>query len=395
MAILGQFLRCTGLHFRSVLSCLYLAVVLEAVPEFSVPSGYLKKVLKNHTAHACEGEKLGITCPQKTSISILSAFYGRKVPGENFCPTLTGKTSENATCVSVTARQKLLDECKDQRWCQISVNSQMFGQDPCPGTYKYLVVSYKCRPVNYRIKTVCENGTLRLRCRNKSVLTIFSANYGKFMEGKQECDVMNKNGPVIECLAPDALQRVLRQCQKRENCTLFADTATFGEPCFPGVKKQLQVSYICVPIKLLQQMDHSSLDPFTLSDYIYGIPEKMGLYFLCGVSGGLIFLLCIFTPKVTFIQDLKEVFWCISSKLGKRKLQDQEEEEDNHNDDSSSGSSFHHFTHTYPASNSLFCPELTAVLERAAKERNQERDEIWIAKEPSPYAIYKVKSATK
>lgn len=70
-----------------------------------VPSGYLKKVLKNHTAHACEGEKLGITCPQKTSISILSAFYGRKVPGENFCPTLTGKTSENATCVSVTARQ--------------------------------------------------------------------------------------------------------------------------------------------------------------------------------------------------------------------------------------------------------------------------------------------------
>lgn len=129
--------------------------------------------------------------------------------------------------------------------------------------------------------------------------------------------------------------------------------------------------------------------------FLTGIPEKMGLYFLCGVSGGLIFLLCIFTPKVTFIQDLKEVFWCINSKLGKRKLQDQEEEEDNHNDDSSSGSSFHHFTHTYPASNSLFCPELTAVLEHAAKERNQERDEIWIAKEPSPYAIYKVKSATK
>lgn len=57
-----------------------------------------------------------------------------------------------------------------------------------------------CFLVNYRIKTVCENGTLRLRCRNKSVLTIFSANYGKFMEGKQECDVMNKNGPVIGML---------------------------------------------------------------------------------------------------------------------------------------------------------------------------------------------------
>ena len=48
----------------------------------------------------------------------------------------------------------------------------------------------------YLPKTVCENGTLRLQCRDKSVLTIFSASYGKFMEGKQECGVMNKNGPV-------------------------------------------------------------------------------------------------------------------------------------------------------------------------------------------------------
>nr|XP_042097512.1 uncharacterized protein LOC121818145 isoform X1 [Ovis aries] len=70
MAILGQFLSCKGLHFGSVLSCLCLAVVREAVPEFL---GYLKKVLKNHTAHACEGEKLGLTCRQKASISILSA----------------------------------------------------------------------------------------------------------------------------------------------------------------------------------------------------------------------------------------------------------------------------------------------------------------------------------
>ena len=34
MAILGPFLSCKGLHFESVLSCLCLAVVREAVPEF-------------------------------------------------------------------------------------------------------------------------------------------------------------------------------------------------------------------------------------------------------------------------------------------------------------------------------------------------------------------------
>ena len=40
----------------------------------NIPSGHLKKVLKNHIAHACEVEKLGLTCSQKTSISIISAF---------------------------------------------------------------------------------------------------------------------------------------------------------------------------------------------------------------------------------------------------------------------------------------------------------------------------------
>jgi len=43
----------------------------------------------------------------------------------------------------------------------------------------------------------------------------------------------------------------------------------------------------------------------------------------------------------------------------------------------------------------MFCPKLTAALEHATKERNQERDEIWIAKEPSLYAVYKIKFAAK
>lgn len=42
--------------------------------------------------------------------------------------------------------QKMVDECQDQRWCHFSVHSRVFGPDPCPGTRKYLVVSYKCRP---------------------------------------------------------------------------------------------------------------------------------------------------------------------------------------------------------------------------------------------------------
>ncbi|CAM4614407.1 protein eva-1 homolog C isoform X2 [Caretta caretta] len=388
--LLGARVSCLG----ALLGFLFFSTVLKAAPEFS---GYLQKVLKNHTAHACDGEQLGVICPHKTSISILSAFYGRRVPSQNLCPSTGNISGESIMCVSATARQKLLDECQDQRWCQFSVHSPVFGPDPCPGTRKYLIVSYKCRPANHRIKTVCENDKLRLQCRAKSILAIYSASYGRSMRGKPECNSANRTGPNVECLAPDALRRVSRKCHRKENCTISANKATFGDPCFPGVKKQLRVSYTCVPRQLLEEVGQDSPDPFSLSDYTHGVPEKVGLYFLCGVSGGLVFLLCIFSPKMAFIQDMKEVLK--DSKVGssleqsRGKLQD-DHNEDNHNDDSSSDSSFRHLSRTYHASN-IFSPELTAALEGAAEHRAHEGEEIWMLKESSPYAIHKLKSATK
>ncbi|XP_067405889.1 protein eva-1 homolog C-like isoform X3 [Emydura macquarii macquarii] len=358
----------------AVLGFLCFSTVLKAAPEFS---GYLQKVLKNHTAHACDGEQVEVICPHKTSISILSAFYGRRVPSQDLCPSTGDISAESTECVSATAHQKLLDECQDQRWCQFSVHSPVFGPDPCPGTHKYLIVSYKCRP---------------------------------------------------ECLAPDALRRVSRKCHRKENCTILANKATFGDPCFPGVKKQLRVSYTCVPRQLLQQVGQDSPDPFSLSDYthggwyrgprlsrlrgglmfftssletfvhLWGVPEKVGLYFLCGVSGGLVFLLCIFTPKLAFIQDMKEVFKDSergsSSDLSRAKLRD-DHDEDNHSDGSSSDSSFRRLTRTYRASHNIFSPELTAAMEGSTEHRGHEGEEIWMLKESSPYAIHKIKSATK
>ncbi|XP_053129427.1 protein eva-1 homolog C-like isoform X2 [Hemicordylus capensis] len=381
------------LVFGTVFFCF--SAFLRAAPEFS---GYLQKVLKNHTAHACDGEQLTVICPHKTSISILSAFYGRRVPSQNLCPSSGDLMLEDTDCVSATARQKMMDECQDQRWCHFSVHSHVFGPDPCPGTHKYLVVSYKCRPANHRLKTVCENEKLRMQCRNKSVLAIYSAIYGRPLWGKPECDSVNRTGPDIECLAPDALRRVSRRCHRKRNCTIVADSTTFGDPCFPGVRKQLRVSYTCVPRQLLEEVSRESQeDPFSITDYTHGVPEKVGFYFLCGVSGGLMFLLLLFAPKVAFLQDLKAAFKATelsnSLELETAKLH-VKPDEDNH-DDSSSESSFCHLTRTYHNSNNIFGPELTAALEGAADQRGHEGDEIWIPKESSPYAIHKIKSATK
>lgn len=42
--------------------------------------------------------------------------------------------------------QKVLDECQNQRACHLLVNSRVFGPDLCPGSSKYLLVSFKCQP---------------------------------------------------------------------------------------------------------------------------------------------------------------------------------------------------------------------------------------------------------
>ncbi|KAM9600694.1 protein eva-1 homolog C-like isoform 3-T3 [Morphnus guianensis] len=458
---------------------LCLAMRLEASPELS---GYLRKVLRNHTTHTCDGEQLLIVCPRKTTISILGAFYGRRVPSPNLCPSPGNASQESTECTSTTAHLKLLAECQDQQWCQFLVHSQVFGPDPCPGTYKYLIASYKCRPGNHRVKTVCENDKLRLQCRPKSILAIYSANYGRFLRGKPECDALNTGGPHIgtserfkpemgpeamqrawhkydiglylcplapagwcpvsragrsargsmphvfaECLAPDALRRVSKKCHRKGNCTVAADRATFGDPCLPGTKKQLRVSYTCVPKQLLEEVGPDTSDPFLLSDYmhggwykgprfsrlredrmiftsslaafahLWGVPEKVGLYFLCGVSGGLMVLLCIISPKTTFLQEvgeaLKDPELGSSSELSRTKLRDEQDED--LPDDSSSDSSFRRLTRTYRATDSIFSPELTAAMEGAVEHQGRVGEEIWMPKESSPYAIHKIKSATK
>uniref|UniRef100_A0A3B4TQS0 SUEL-type lectin domain-containing protein n=1 Tax=Seriola dumerili TaxID=41447 RepID=A0A3B4TQS0_SERDU len=102
----------------------------------------------NHTAHACEGDMLIIECPSRTSVAVLSAFYGRRVPNQHLCPSANTNTTveEDTACTSPIAIEVSKATCQDRRSCHIPVLSPVFGQDPCPLTSKYLLVSYKCRP---------------------------------------------------------------------------------------------------------------------------------------------------------------------------------------------------------------------------------------------------------
>ncbi|KAH0630989.1 hypothetical protein JD844_004440 [Phrynosoma platyrhinos] len=319
-------------------------------------AGYLQKVLKNHTAHACDGEQLTIICPHRTSVAVLSAFYGRRVPSRNLCPTSGDLSLESTDCLSATVLQ----------W-------QGVGRHEGTESVFYF-------PANHRLKTVCEDEKLRLQCRNKSVLAIYSAIYGRPLQGKPECNSVNGTGADI--VPRQLLEEVGRDSQ--EDPFAISDYTHGGWYTGPRLYR-LQEN---------QMIFTSSLETFA---HMWGVPEKVGFYFLCGVSGGLVFLLLIFVPKMALLRDLKEVFKATelsdSLELETTKLQDEREEETH--DDSSSDSSFRHLTRIYHNSNNIFGPELTAVLEGATDQRGHEGDEIWIPKESSPYAIHKIKSATK
>ncbi|MBN3323793.1 EVA1C protein, partial [Atractosteus spatula] len=386
-----------GLALLSVALCPHR---LGAAPDFSV---YLHKILRNHTAHACDGQQLAVTCPFRTAVAVLSAFYGRRVPSEYLCPgaaTEDGAGGSTDCTSGIAAQQKVVDECQDQRSCQLPVNSRVFGLDPCPGTSKYLIVSYKCRPENHRSKLACENDRLRLVCRNDTVLAIYSATFGHLLHGSPQCPEEPASGPDMECLSPSALRKVSRRCHGRPNCSVLADTQSFGDPCFPGMKKHLRVSYACVPRVLLEELGRGSPDPFSISDYTHGLPETVALYFVSGICAGLVFLLCLFGLKSMVLRDVQSLWLELEVARKARQARKaaalapaRRELMADLEDDSSSDSSFRRLTWAYRTADSLFSSELTVEMEERGDGKELQEGDMWLPGDSSPYAIHKIQAS--
>lgn len=173
----GQLL---SLFYCTVLVC---SKETSALTDFS---GYLTKLLQNHTAYACDGEYLNLQCPRHSTISVQSAFYGQDY---QMCSSQesTSQREDNLTCVASTTLQKVLDECQNQRACHLLVNSRVFGPELCPGSSKYLLVSFKCQPNELKNKTVCEDQELKLHCHESKFLNIYSASYGRRTQQRDIC----------------------------------------------------------------------------------------------------------------------------------------------------------------------------------------------------------------
>ncbi|XP_071418601.1 protein eva-1 homolog C isoform X3 [Pithys albifrons albifrons] len=256
------------------------------------------------------------------------------------CNTQEPKTrkAEPRNCVAPTSLQKVLDECQNLRSCQLLVNSRVFGPDLCPGTTKFLLVSFKCKPTEYKTKSACENQELKLHCQESKFLVIYSATYGRWAHKESVCSAEMEHIPSFDCLSYTAVEVLSKRCSGKQRCKIIVSSQDFGSPCLPGVTKSLNVSYACVPKFILtavntlvpdnksspKQNDGVDLDPkesrlpkkdgtivtssyLATFAYIRDHPERAALLFVSSICVGLILTLCALVIRVSCATDIQKL----------------------------------------------------------------------------------------
>ncbi|XP_063558667.1 protein eva-1 homolog C isoform X5 [Gorilla gorilla gorilla] len=349
----GQLLR---LFYCTVLVC---SKEISALTDFS---GYLTKLLQNHTTYACDGDYLNLQCPRHSTISVQSAFYGQDY---QMCSSQkpASQREDSLTCVAATTFQKVLDECQNQRACHLLVNSRVFGPDLCPGSSKYLLVSFKCQPNELKNKTVCEDQELKLHCHESKFLNIYSATYGR---RTQERDICSSEAERLPPFVPKNILTAIDPAIANLKPSLKQKDGEYGINFDPSGSKVLRKDGILVS---------NSLAAFA---YIRAHPERAALLFVSSVCIGLALTLCALVIRESCAKDFRDL------QLGREQLvpgsdKVEEDSEDEEEEEDSSESDFpgelSGFCRTsYPVYSSIEAAELAERIER----REQIIQEIWM-----------------
>ncbi|KAG5679939.1 hypothetical protein PVAND_009474 [Polypedilum vanderplanki] len=154
--------------------------------------------------------------------------------------------------VEYSLLQTVVEACQKKRHCKFIASQKALQTDPCPAVRKFVEVSYKCRPYEFRSKVACENDMIQLMCNPYSRIAIYGASYGKTEYESLQC-AQPAHVPKDEiCPASYTTETVMKICHGQRKCSLTADSATFGKPCKPEVRMYLKVVYTCVPKKVLK-----------------------------------------------------------------------------------------------------------------------------------------------
>lgn len=93
----------------------------------------------SETVIVCEDGKMELRC-SVGKLKINTAVYGR-TEGRNVCPH---ENINKTDCKSTSSYEVVRNKCDGESSCSITVSNSVFGGDPCPGTYKYLDVTFTC-----------------------------------------------------------------------------------------------------------------------------------------------------------------------------------------------------------------------------------------------------------
>ncbi|XP_040476963.1 protein eva-1 homolog C isoform X4 [Ursus maritimus] len=349
----AQLLR---LFYCTVLVC---SKEIAALTDFS---GYLTKLLQNHTAYACDGDHLHLQCPRHSTISVQSAFYGQDY---QMCRAQqpASQREDGVACVAPTTLQKVLDECQSRRACHLLVNSRVFGPDLCPGSSKYLLVSFKCQPNELKNKTVCEDQELKLHCHPSKFLNIYSASYGRRM---QETDICSSGAERLPPFVPKNILSAIDPAIANLKPSLKQKDDEYGINFDPREPRVLRKDGVIVS---------NSLAAFA---YIRAHPERAALLFVSSVCIGLALTLCALVIRVSCTKDFREL-QLAREHLVPESDKAEEDSEDEEGEEDSSDSDFpgelSGFCRTsYPVYSSIEAAELAERIER----REQIIQEIWM-----------------
>ncbi|CAL8395251.1 unnamed protein product [Arctogadus glacialis] len=180
-------------------------------------------------------EKRVITCGDKIQrlscdegmISVLKVAYG-------WTDKKTCKEEKPSDQLANTAGalEALANRCNGTKVCE--VDKEIFGDDPCPDTYKYIQTTYTCLPA-----------------RQEEVIKVIRAFYGR--NDRTTCpgnpgQAVNQ----VNCFSTTATSTVAKSCDGKRNCTVHASNSVFGNPC-GGILKYLEVAYTCDALHLMNE----------------------------------------------------------------------------------------------------------------------------------------------
>ncbi|XP_059384627.1 L-rhamnose-binding lectin CSL2-like [Carassius carassius] len=189
----------------------------------------------------CEGQSASLSC-DSGFIHVLVANYGR-IDGRICSAGQRLESLSNVHCFQKTSLHIMTTRCNGKKSCSVQAVNSVFS-DPCYGTYKYLIVSYECRPLKHSI--TCESSESVIVC-DKGVIAVHHANYGRR-------DVAPCPAKTSDCFYPQTAS-ISSRCNGKRSCTLTASNSVFSDPCV-GVYKYLEVTYSCKLVLLLLLCQH-------------------------------------------------------------------------------------------------------------------------------------------